>query len=494
MDANQYLEALRKRWLVIVAFTVLGLVGGFAFASAQPVLYSATSGVYVASVGGDTAQAQLQGSTYAQDQVQSYVQLATEPTVLQPVIDSIPLKGVTAEQLAKRISADLQPNTVIIKVTATDQDPHTAAAIANAVTASLATQAKTFSAAGGKPSIVMHSVADATDPSRPSSPNWPFVLASGTGIGLLLGLIYAFARQLLDTRIGSDEQLKSVAGLERTPYLGSLSHRRGRNRSANVLLTDPHGLAAEEYRRIVTNIEFAGIDSRIRSVTVTSALSGDGKTTTALNLAVAAAERAQRVLLLDADLRRPSIAEYLGIDGGVGLTNVLLGSATPAQAIQRVGAVDVLPSGTLPPNVTQLVTSEAMGRLFGELLMRYDFVVVDAPPLLPVVDALTFSNLTDGALLVARQRTTRRKQLAAAAQSLQQVGANIIGVVLNDVSRAEGGYGYGYGYAPVNTDEVHRAPATRDVTASFFPVEEHSAKQTQQSQEQSESSPTFADR
>lgn len=485
MDANQYLEALRKRWLVIVAFTLLGLVGGFAFASAQPVLYQATSGVYLAAASGDTTQAQLQGSTYAENVVQSYVELATEPVVLKPVSTRV---GVPVEQLSKSVTADLQPNTVVIKVTATDRNPARAAAIADDVTASLATAAQKLSSAGGKPSIVLHSVAEATTPTHPSSPNWPFILLSGTGLGLLLGLVYAFARQLLDTRIGSDDDLRAVTGKEGAPYLGSLSHRRGRNRSASVLLTEPHSAAAEEYRRVVTNIEFAGIDRRIRSTTVTSALSGDGKSTTAVNLAVAAAERAQRVLLVDADLRRPSVAEYLGIDGGVGLTNVLLGSATPAQAIQRVGSVDVLPSGMLPPNVTQLVTSDAMARLFQELLMRYDFVVVDAPPLLPVVDALTFAKLTDGALLVARQRSTRRKQFRLALESLQHVGATVLGVVLNDVNRTDGGYGYGYGYAPANPEQVHRAPSTHEVTESFFPTEERAPERP------SDASASFADR
>lgn len=485
MDANQYLEALRKRWLVIVALTLLGLAGGFAFASAQPVLYQATSGVYLASSGGDTTQAQLQGSTYAENVVQSYVELATEQVVLKPVAQHV---GLSADALSKSVSADLQPNTVVIKITATSTDPATAAAVANDVVASLATAATKLSQAGGKPTIVLHPVATAEQPTHPSSPNWSFILLSGTGIGLLLGLVYAFARQLLDTRIGSDDDLRAVTGNDGVPYLGSLSHRRGRERSANVLLTEPHSAPAEEYRRVVTNLEFAGIDRRIRSVTVTSALSGDGKSTTAVNLAVAAAERAQRVLLVDADLRRPSVAEYLGIDGGVGLTNVLLGSATPAQAIQRVGSVDVLPSGMLPPNVTQLVTSDAMARLFQELLMRYDFVVVDAPPLLPVVDALTFAKLTDGALLVARQRATRRKQLRLALESLQHVGATVLGVVLNDVTRTRSGYGYGYGYAPAAPEQAHRAPTTREVTESFFPAEERAP------QRPSDASATFADR
>jgi capsular exopolysaccharide synthesis family protein len=485
MDANQFLAALRKRWPVVVVFSLLGLVAGLAYALAQPVLYQATSSVYVASRGGDTTQEQLQGSTFAQNLVESYVQLATEPVVLEPVVQRLGLKE-DAEQLAKSVRADLQVSTVIIRVTVTDQNPARAAAIANATTESLSEAARTLSSTGKAPAIVMHPVAEAKAPTHPSSPNWPFLLISGLGIGLLLGLAWVLLRQLLNTRIDSDEELRSTPGLGSVPYLGSLAHRRGRERVANLMLAAPHGVSAEQYRRVITNLEFAGIDRRIRSVTVTSALPGDGKSTTALNLAFAAAERAQRVLLVDVDLRRPTVAEYLGIDGAVGLTDVLLGTASPADAIQRVGQVDVIPSGTLPPNVTQLVTSEAMARVFADLLMRYDFVVVDAPPLLPVIDALTLSKLTDGAVLVARQHTTRRKQFALALESLLQVQARVIGVVLNDVPKADSGYGH-YGYGSAGSAAAHAAPAVGDASAERFLDDDGARRDARQS------APTYAD-
>ena len=471
MTANQYLDALKKRWPAIVALLLIGALVGLVYAATRPVLYESTSSVYVASEGGDTTSEQLQGSTYLQNQVQSYAELATKAVVLDPVIARLGLKQAsgareTSTDLAKRVTADLDINTVIITVTAVDQSAERSARIANQVTASLSQVATRLSTpkSSRTPAITVSSVEQGTVPTTPSSPNVPFLVLTGLGVGLLLGLLYAFGRQILDTRISSDDDVRSTAGLTTVPFLGSIAHRRGRNRAANVLLADPHGNGAEEYRRLVMNLEFAGIDERIRAVTVTSALSGDGKSTTSLNLAAAAAERAQRVLLVDADLRRPSIAEYLGIDGAVGLTDVLLGTVSAGDAIQRVGDVDVLPAGTLPPNVTQLVTSDAMRRMFAELIARYDFVVVDAPPLLPVIDSLTFAQLTDGAIVVARQRVTRRKQFAQAVESLQQVEAKIVGVVLNDVNRAESS---GYGYRATNTARPAAAPGTR-APETFF--------------------------
>lgn len=489
MDPQQYLAALRKRWIVILLLTLAGLVAGFGYGASQQPGYEATSGVLLSASTATTTQEQLQGATFAQDVVPSYVSLATQPIVLQPVIDQLGL-DTNAADLAKHVTAAVATNTVIINITASDPSPVRAAAIANAVADSLTTVAKQLSSDGKDTSIVMHRTAVATTPVAPSSPNKPFLLVTGGGLGLLIGLAYALGRQALGTKVASEQELRSTPGLEDVPFLGAISHRKRRDGAVNVLMSEPHGVMAEEYRRLVTNIEFAGVDEQVRSVTVTSALPGDGKSTTAINLAASAAEREQRVLLIDGDLRLPSVASYLGIDGSVGLSNVLLGSARPTEAIQRVGSMDVLPAGVVPPNVTQLVNSEAMRRLFEELAARYDFIVVDAPPLLPVVDALTFSRITAGGVLVARQRVTRRKQFAMAIESMLQVDAKVVGVALNDVSRSESSYRQGYGYGAQDLEVVRAAVGSRrDAAAPFFPDAEDDRASSKP-----KTRPTYADR
>lgn len=442
MNARTFLQVLRKLWWLVLACVLAGIAAGAAFAAAQPVLYRSTSSVYVSANGGATQSDLLQGSTFTQNAVQSYVQLATMPVVLNPVVEGLRLNE-SAGSLAKRISADVQLNTVIIQVTASDRDPKRAADIANAVRASLADAARTLSAGSGtKPAITMRTVATAGVPSTPYTPNVPLLVLLGALLGLAAGLLATWLRGALDTRITSQEQLRAAVGADDAPFLGAVSHRR-RGSAGPAVIAEPQGTIAEEYRRLLINLDFAGIDSRVRAVTVTSALSGEGKTTTSLNLAAAAAEAGQRVLLIDGDLRRPSVATNLGIDGGVGVTDVLLGRAEVGQAIQRVGELDVLPAGTQPPNVTQLVGSTALAKLVRGLIEDYDFVVVDAPPLLPVVDPLTLSKLTDGALVVARARETRRPQFAHALEALRLVDARILGVVLNDVGRTKvTGYGY----------------------------------------------------
>ena len=468
MDPIQYVNALRKRWVTVVAFVLLGALAGFLYTAAQPVLYRATSSVFVSSQRGGSTSELVQGTTFTENLVESYAELATLPVVLDPVIEQLGL-DVSAKALANSISADIKINTVIIEVTAVSTDRRQAAALANAVTASLATQAPALAPSTDEegPAIAMKQVAQAQVPSRPFSPNRNLFVTTGILGGLALGVVYALARQLLDTRVRSEEDVQALKELADVPFLGALTRRRGRNRAPIVMYTEPHGIAAEEYRRLCTNLEFAGIDGRISAIAVTSALAGEGKTTTSLNLASAIGERGTRVLLVDADLRRPGVSKYLNIEGAVGLSDVLLGAAHAEDAIQRVGGVDVLPAGTIPPNVTQLVTSSAMARLFGELRERYDFVVVDAPPLLPVTDALTLAKLTDGAVVVAKSRSTRRHQLSQAVRALVQVNARILGVVLNAVDRSEVS---AYGYAPTRKGAEREFAAVRpaDAPQVFF--------------------------
>ncbi|WP_158437807.1 polysaccharide biosynthesis tyrosine autokinase [Naasia lichenicola] len=464
MDPRRYFVALRKHWLVIIALGIVGALGAALFASVQPIEYQATSSVIVSSTRGETTQELVQGSTYTQDTVASYAALAKLPAVLDPVISSLGL-DTTSGSLANNISASVPLNTVIIEVTATAGSAQGAADLANAVTASLATVVTSIAptAVDAAPAVTLNPVASAQAPSAPYSPRWMFLILTGIGLGLLAGIVFAIGRELLDNRVRS-EDIHEIQGLADVPLLGTAARRRGRRLAHVVVLSEPQSPAAEDYRRLATNLEFAGVDQRLRAVTVTSALPGDGKTTTALNLAAAVAERGSRVLVVDADLRRPAVSDYLNIEGAVGLTNVLLGGVSAEDAIQRIGAFDVLPAGTTPPNVTQLVTSDAMARLFGELTERYDFVVVDSPPVLAVTDGLSISALTDGALVVARQAVTRRRQLAEAVESLNFVNSRVLGVVLNGVAQTKSAT---YGYDIVQRTEV-ALPTTAQPPVRFF--------------------------
>ena len=183
---------------------------------------------------------------------------------------------------------------------------------------------------------------------------------------------------------------------------------------------------------------------------ISSSIPGEGKSTIAINLAVSLADAGARVILVDADLRRPSIAEYLGIEGGVGLTTVLIGRAEVEDVVQPFGktSLDLLPAGQIPPNPSELLGSVAMADLLERLSDSYDMVLLDSPPLLPVTDAVVLSNLAGGALVVVGVDRIHRPQLQQSLESLETAGAHVFGIVMNKIARREAAaYGYGSGYA-----------------------------------------------
>ena len=191
---------------------------------------------------------------------------------------------------------------------------------------------------------------------------------------------------------------------------------------------------------------FVDVTTGRHSFVVTSAVPGEGKTTTAVNLALAMADSGRRTLLVDADLRDPSVARTLSMEGSVGLTTVLLGDADVHDVIQTWGSagMDVLPAGQVPPNPSELLGSAPMEALLSSLVDEYDFVLVDSPPVVPVIDAVVVERLTGGLLMIVGIDRTKKKDLVAALKQLDTVGARVSGFARNFVQGKGGEYRYGY--------------------------------------------------
>lgn len=444
MEPHEYFRVISKRWLSLLLLTALGTAGGYAYAQTLPTTYTAQSSVFVTTLQGDSTAELVQGSLYAQNIVQSYAALATTPVVLNPVIEKLNL-SLAPQQLARSITASVPLNQVIIEIQASSYSPEAAADIANSVASSLSRQAATLSPkdADGKPTIRLDTVSPASVPSFPSGPNTRLLMATGAAIGLIIGLLYAFGRELLDTRIRSSADLRRVGDVQ---VIGTVAQRRRKDRDPIAFRSHSHGSRAESYRRIFTNIQFADVDDPVTSVIVTSAIAGEGKTQTALNLAYATAERLDRVLLIDADLRRPNVATSLNLEGSIGLTTVLRGDVdvTDAIVVGGVGRPDILPAGVIPPNPGQLLASKSMASLFTELRDVYDFLIIDSPPVVPVMDALPLTRLVDGVIIIARYKSTRRGQLSRALSNLGRVNAKILGIVLNRIDDGDDSPYYTY--------------------------------------------------
>jgi polysaccharide biosynthesis transport protein len=219
-----------------------------------------------------------------------------------------------------------------------------------------------------------------------------------------------------------------------------------------IVQADPHSPRAEAFRTLRTNLQFVDAANHPRSIVFTSSLPGEGKTTTAANLAITMAAGGSRVCVVEGDLRRPRLLEYMGLDGSVGLTNVLIGQTDVTDALQQFsdGGLYVLGAGPIPPNPSELLGSTAMEKTLRELESRFDVVIIDTPPLLPVTDAAVLSTIVGGTVLVVGAGRVDRQNLTRSLQSLDAVKGRVLGLVVNMVP-TKGADAYSYyreGYAP----------------------------------------------
>ncbi|MCU1614735.1 MAG: capsular exopolysaccharide family [Frankiales bacterium] len=446
------LQVVRRRWRSIVVVTLLALLMGLAYTQTATVTYRASASAFFSLTTGSSAADLVQGSTYAQNQVESFAQLATTPAVLQPVVDQLGL-DVSARQLAGQVQAQVPVGTVIVDVTVTDASARESARLANAVVASLSTVVEGIAPkdGDGKPTVVGTTVAPAAVPDAPSSPDVPVSLAAAVVVGLLAGLALAWAGEAADTRVRDAEVLAEVTD---RPLIGSIGAWATKGQHQVVVAAAPHSSPAEGFRQLRTNLQFLQVAEEgvggAYVVSITSSVAGEGKSTVASNLAVTLAETGARVLLVDADIRRPTIARLLGLEGGVGLTTVLAGQAALEDVVQEWGeqGLAVLPSGAVPPNPAELLGSPAMRRLVALMRTSYEYVVVDTAPLLPVADATVLSRVVDGTVVVAQAGRVRRAQVGQALANLEQVSARVLGVVLNRVRRDNDLYAYEREEAP----------------------------------------------
>ncbi|HLI25641.1 MAG TPA: polysaccharide biosynthesis tyrosine autokinase [Chloroflexota bacterium] len=277
----------------------------------------------------------------------------------------------------------------------------------------------------------------ATEPSRPARPNiWLNTLA-GLLVGLVgsLGLVALF--QYVDDTLKTSEDTTRALGLAVLGVVGRF--RTAPDHSRDLITLDaPRSASSESYRTIRTNVQFSALDVPIRTIVVTSPGSGDGKSTLAANLAVAMAQAGKRVLLVDSDLRRPSLHQVFGVSNRVGLTTLLLDETLELDDVAldtHVPGLQILPSGPQPPNPSEVLGSRRMRRVLDQMRARADAVVLDSPPVLAVADSLVLAALTDATLLVVRSGHTRRAAAVRAKEQLDRVEARLLGVVVNGTPR-----------------------------------------------------------
>lgn len=289
-------------------------------------------------------------------------------------------------------------------------------------------------------------------PIGPTSPRPLLNTVLAALVGLMIGVGGVLLADYLDDSPRSPEHLAASLGAPIFASLPRVTRRRGQ---LPEMVVSPHSDAAEAYRILRTSIRFANVDTPIRSLLVTSSNSGEGKTTTATNLAVTFAQAGVRVVLIDADLRRPTVHETFGLDNTTGLTSVLYSQKELqwGEVLQQgpVPRLQILTAGPLPPNPAELLSSRRMHRIMEHLRGWAELVIVDSPPLLPVADPVVLALMTDSVILVTDVERSSMHAMQRAKEALAAVGASISGIVLNKVPRGKSSYYY---YGDVQSGEV----------------------------------------
>ena len=434
MDVADYLGVLRRRWLAVVVCLVAGVAGALSLTRSTEETYRASARLFVNVPEARGVQESLQGVQLTSGLLRSYAEVATSRFAAQRVIDELEL-DLSAGGLSRKLSAVPQDDTLLITISASDEDPARAELLANGAADVFIEIVDEFEAEREE-QIEARLIDAATRPNEPTSPKPRRNLVVGAALGLALGLGLAFLLEALDRTIKTPDQASASVG---RPLLAVVPRRR--DKTELVTVGEGSDVGGEAYRSLRTSLRFLAVEQPARSVMVTSPSPGEGKTTTASNLAVAFAQSGARVVIVDADLRRARLADIFDIDPSPGLTGVLTGQVKVRDAlVPWSGAPNlwVLPAGVLPPNPAELVGSQAMARTLAELDGGdlADIVIVDAPPIVPVTDAVALSTQVQAVVLVVRAGRTRRDMAEEAVRRLEVVGADVVGCVLNAVPRS----------------------------------------------------------
>ncbi|EEB21413.1 chain length determinant protein [Bifidobacterium catenulatum DSM 16992 = JCM 1194 = LMG 11043] len=436
MTISDVLRAIKKHWIVeIVLFcVVVGVVAGTTFAATP--IYTASTEILTQY---DSASSSESSTTTNQQQYANgsslaslYPDLVQSDEILQSVIDNLGLH-TTPTALRSNVSAATNDSSPIVYIYATDSNPAQTVRIVKELVKQLKKQVSAM--AGPDINVSFATIQAPVEPRVASSPNVQANLAIGIVAGLIIAMLGAVLREMFDKGVNDVSDVQTVV---RDPVLASVPKAHTVSNGVPAVITKPRGRAAEEVRRLTTNISFVTPkDLKQQNVIiVTSTNPREGKTTVSVNMAAAFAEKGKSVLLIDADVRHPSVAKALGMNSGVGLVSLLAGEVSAKEAIQPYwkSYLQVLPAEEQKTPSGIILGSDAMRQLVDQAAERYDYVIVDTAPMTVANDAAVFAEKGGVLLLVVGQGVAQKKALREVVKEFRMSKTAIRGVVLNMVS------------------------------------------------------------
>jgi capsular exopolysaccharide synthesis family protein len=444
---RQYLEVIRRRKVIVISILALALGAASALTLATTSLYEAQTTIVV---GQGSCIVQPQNANAIQPFSQTATELMQSTVVARAVIRDLHL-NMTPQQLLGGVSVSFNSESAAVKASVTNHDPQLAKRIADRLGVNFARLVKAKLGKGTKTTPPLeaciwdpgHIIPGRVEPKPTQN-----LLIAGI-LGLILGLLAAFLRDYFDRTLRTIEEIERAFGV---PVIGQIPTVKPTNRGERSrILWEENGDFAESFRGLRANLQYLAVQWPLKTILVSSPQAAQGKTTVCASLATAIAQGGKSVVLIEADLRRPRLAETFGLPRlRPGLTSVLVGHSqlgkatteiplppTPGHAKGQTPTITVLPSGPLPPNPSELVGSPRMRRLVDGLADLYDTVILDSPPLLPVADSLALAKLVDGVIIVVRAKTATRDDATAVRSLAERLGIHIVGVVVTDVPRRD---------------------------------------------------------
>lgn len=464
MKLQDFAKLLRARWLIVCATLAASIVLAIVVTVMTTPLYKASTRLFVSTESGSSLAEAYQGNRFSQERVKSYAELIEGQTVAQRTIDKLGL-DITAGELQEKVTASAKLDTVLINVSVLDESPVRARDIANSLSDEFVVMIRELETPepGATPDARVVVEQRASIPERPVTPDTTRNIGLGVILGLALGVGLAVLRDMLDNTVKDRATLETITG---SGVVGNIPLDKERRKNPAISFDSDRSAISEAFRKLRTNLQFLAVDNPPRAIVITSSMPAEGKSTTAINIALALAEAEHNVVIVDGDLRRPSLHKYLDLVGTVGVSTVLSGGASLSESLQktRFPGLTALTSGAIPPNPSELLGSQAAKNLLAELRAEFDYVIVDSTPLLAVTDAAILAAAADGVLMMARFGKTKRDELSHAVASLEGVGAPMLGTVFTMLP-TRGGSAYGYGYSYYGADNT-QSPLQQDRTST----------------------------